>query len=232
MRRWGVFVVVGLLLLALAFWAQTRKAQQVKTSRNFIAAAKAGKDPEAVVRAFLWALKVGDFRLAHELMDRASRKRVTPSQFEGLLVTATGKPIRVAQIRSIKITRQSANKAFADFVVTLDGFPEAYVTYLNSCTIPPPLLLEWFPFGAELWNKLISKLPPTFNSKPRVGYSVEVCLGWGKVCVIENAPFPRNIYLPSPFWYAPYFVFCRYELVREGGKWRIANAIRPGVISP
>jgi len=223
MRRWGVFVVVGLLLLALAFWAQTRKAQQVKTSRNFIAAAKAGKDPEAVVRAFLWALKVGDFRLAHELMDEASRKKLTPSQLEGLLVTVTGKPIRVAQIRSIKITRQSANKAFADFVVTLDGFPEVDVIVLNGHTLPPPSLLQRFSFGAKLWDKLISKLPPTFNSAPSGGF-LEVGLRRDGVIIRWHAPFLQTPTLSAS---APYFFFRRYELVREGGKWRIANAISP-----
>jgi len=231
MRRWGVFAVVGLLLLALAFWAQTRKAQQVKTSRNFIAAAKAGKDPEAVVRAFLWALKVGDFRLAHELMDRASRKKVTPSQFEGLLVTAKGKPIRVAQIRSIKITRQSANKAFADFVVTLDGFPTDAVV-LNQHTIPPLSPLQRFSFGRKLWEKLTSKLPPTFNSAPSGGF-LEVGLGRDGVIIRRYDPFlptPLFAFLRTPTLSASaplHFFFRRYELVREGGKWRIANAISP-----
>jgi len=223
MRRWGVFVVAGLLLLALAFWAQTRKAQQVKTSRNFIAAAKVGKDPEAVVRAFLWALKVGDFRLAHELMDRASRKKVTPSQLEGLLVTATGKPIRVAQIRSIKITRQSANKAFADFVVTLHGFRGVDVTFLNLHAFPPPSLLQRFSFGRKLWNELISKLPPTFNSAPSGGFLEVGLRGYGVIMRWYDRSFKPS----PPSGSVPYFFFRRYELVREGGKWRIANAISP-----
>lgn len=219
MRRWLFLPAVGfVLLLLLVCWYQVQKMRQSETQQNFITAAKTGKDPEAVVKAFLWALKVGDFRLAHELMDKASQKRITPSQLSNLLRTPLGNLIRVRQIRHIKITRSTKDLAFADFVVTFEGFPKTDVVILNQHSMPIPSLLQKFYFMHQLWNSFISNLPPTFDSAPKGGF-LELKL-WGSglsITWFANTSYSTKV--------SPSFVFRRYKLVREEGKWRIANAV-------
>ncbi|GBC99832.1 hypothetical protein HRbin17_02363 [bacterium HR17] len=224
MRRWVIgFAIVGLTVLIATFWHLSGlRVRQHQLSQNFIAAAKAGKDPEAVARVFLLAIKVGDFDLAHQLLDKSSRRKVTPSQLASLLIMPNGNTVRVRQIRSVKVTRKSPNRVFADFIVTLDGLSKVDIPILNQHTVPMPPFLQRFSFGESLWRKLISNLPAIFNTAPKGGF-VELSLTGSGIGIIWSSRSWRH----PPVSTRPHFFFRRYELVLEDGKWRIANAIAP-----
>jgi len=224
MRRWVLSVaIVGLTVLIAIFWHFSGlKVRQRQFSQTLIAAAKAGKDPEAVVWSFLWALKVGDFGLAHQLLDKSSRRKVTPSQLASLLIIPNGKPVRIRQIRSVKIARKSPTRAFADFVLIFDGWESSDTVILNQFTVPMPLFLQHSSFGEDLWRKLISNLPAIFNTAPKKGF-VHVKFGSGFAIGWSSQFSPRSSMVSG----VPHFFFRRYELVLEDEKWRIANAIEP-----
>ncbi len=229
MRRWLIVVVVGMsFLLVLVLWHQSQRSQY-KPHQQFIVAARIGKDPEAVVRAFLWALSVGDYNLAHELLDKSSRKKVTPCQLASLNRFA-----QISQILSVRVKVTGNNQALADFALTLKGldaptadFIREYVTLRPSRrTVVKPI--PKIPLISDFWRMFRTFIFPTYFDTAPKGWLIQFGSD-GKTTRIYaiDANYQDKRKKSYPFTSHPFFFLRRYELIRENGKWRISNAVGP-----
>lgn len=229
MRRRLIVVVIGLtFLLALAFWYQSQKPQS-QFHQQFLSAAKVGKDPESVVRAFLWALSIGDFNLAHEFLDKSSRKKVTPNQLASL-----SRFFQISRILAVRVRTTNSDRALSDFTLVLKGLDAPIAEFIREyVTVKPKRQAIGgrslrIPVLRDLWRMFRAYMFPTrFDTAPK-GWLLQLGSD-GKTNYVDavDASYQGKRKPPYPFSLRPYFFLRRYELVREDGKWRISNAVGP-----